>query len=96
MDRGTWQAAVNGVESWVRLSTHACPCIPKEQGCLRTMDSKIFPPLPAPKGAPLSIYSRALGVCCGVEVGGEGCTGEEMGQAEECGCAPPRSLPEFQ
>ena len=31
-----------------------------------------------------------------VEVGGEGCTGEEMGQAEECGCAPPRSLPEFQ
>lgn len=42
-------------------------CVPKEQGCLSTMDSKILLPLPAPSRVYLSIYSLVLGVCCGVE-----------------------------
>lgn len=42
-------------------------CVPKEQGCLSTMDSKILLPLPAPGRVYLSIYSLVLGVCCGVE-----------------------------
>ena len=96
MDRGTWQATVHGVaKSQIQLSTHACTCIPKEQSCLRTMDSKILPPFPAPRGVHLSIYSWVLGVCCGVEVGGGGRIGEEMGQGEEFGCVP-RLLPGFQ